>query len=234
MRRLVATMRCDVRIQMRNGFYYVVAFILAAWAILISQLPALNWGYLLPVLVLGNLMAATFYFMAGLVLLEKGEGTLEAQVVTPLTTWQYLASKVLTLTALSVIESVVLVLITQGRGFDAFPLITGVVLASAIYCLAGFIVVSRYDSINEYMFPSMIYAAAFSLPFLHYFGVWESRLMYLHPLQAPLVIMKAAFSPMEAWIWPYGLLYSALWIGLTFVWSKRSFHRFIIAREGAP
>ena len=94
MTRLVATLRCDVRLQLRNGFYWAVAFLLTTLLVVISQLPPLDWVPVLPPLVLGNLVTATFFFMAGLVLLEKGEGTLEAQIVTPLSSDEYLLSKV--------------------------------------------------------------------------------------------------------------------------------------------
>ncbi len=233
MTRLLATMRCDVRLQVRNGFYWAAAFLLGTFAVLITQLPEFDWAPVMPVVVLGNLVLATFMFMGGLVLLEKDDGTLEAQVVTPLRTGEYLASKVVTLTALSLIENAAIVLLACGIGFAVLPLVLGIVLASAIYCLTGFVAVARYDSINEYLFPSMLYIAAFSLPFLHYAGLWETPLMYLHPLQAPLVILKGAIFPLEAWEWIYGLLYSALWIAVTYVWSRRTFQRFVTASAGA-
>ena len=232
MKRLSATIQCDIRLQYRNGFYYAVAFLLATFAIVVNRLPEADWGWLLPALVLGNLSMATFYFMGGLVLLEKGEGTLEAQIVTPLKTREYLASKVITLTALSVAENLVIVGLVYGLKFGWLAMIVGIAAAAAIYSLIGFVAVARYDSINEYMFPSMLYISALSLPFLHYFGVWENWFMYLHPLQAPLVIMKAGFQRIEVWEWVYGLLYSALWIGVVFRWSQRTFHRFIIIKEG--
>lgn len=233
MKRLLATMSCDVRLQLRNGFYWAVAFLLAAFAVVISQLPDFDWGPLLPALVLGNLVVATFMFMGGLVLLEKDEGTLEAQIVTPLGTGGYLTSKVVTLTALSIAENVAIVLLVYGFGFRALPLVLGIVLASAIYCLVGFVAVARYDSINEYLFPSMLYTVVFALPFLHYAGVWPSPLMYLHPLQAPLVILGGMVEPLAAWEWIYGVLYSVLWIALAFLWSRRTFQRFVVARAGA-
>ncbi len=232
MRRLLATIRCDIRLQFRNGFYYVAAFVLIGWAGLFSQLPAVAWGRFLPALLLGNLIAATFYFIAGLVLLEKGEGTLEVQVITPLTTWEYLASKVITLAALSLIESVIIVCLAQGLDFGVFPLVMGIVVASAIYVLVGFVAVARYDSINEYLFPSMIYSTILVLPLLHYFGLWEHWLFYLHPLQAPLILMKAAFEPVADWQMVYGLACSAVWLVPIFLWSKRSFLSFIVIKTG--
>jgi fluoroquinolone transport system permease protein len=233
MKRLLATMSCDVRLQLRNGFYWAVAFLLAVFAVIISRLPEFDWGPLLPALVLGNLVVATFMFMGGLVLLEKEEGTLEAQIVTPLGVGEYLASKVVTLTGLSIVENVAIVILAAGLGFSALPLVLGIVLASAIYILVGFVAVARYDSINEYLFPSMLYTAVFALPFLHYAGVWRSPLMYLHPLQAPLVVLTGMVAPLAAWEWAYGIVYSLLWIGLTLAWSRRTFQRFVVARAGA-
>ena len=233
MSRLVATLACDVRLQYRNGFYWAVAFLLAILLVVISQVPSLDWAPLLPPLVLGNLSMATFFFMAGLILLEKEEGTLEAQIVTPLTVGDYLTSKLVTLTGLSIVEHLFIVLIAVGFDFSPLPLVVGVVLASALYCLAGFVAVVRYDSINELLFPSIVWMTLFALPILHYAGLWTTGLIYLHPFQAPLVILKGAFFPLQAWEWLYGLGYSAFWIWLAFLWSRSAFQRFVIAAAGA-
>src|SRR5436305_5271778 len=80
MHRLLATIRCDLRLQQRNGFYYATAFVVAVYALGLSQLHAsgarLNLAGLLPAVVLNNLMITSFYFIGALVLLEKTEGTL--------------------------------------------------------------------------------------------------------------------------------------------------------------
>ncbi|MCY4600864.1 MAG: hypothetical protein OXF27_13205, partial [Acidobacteria bacterium] len=121
MRALAATLSLDFRLQARNGFYYAVAFVLACWFVLLTLLPDIDWGYVLPAVVFGNLVMVNFYFVAGLVLLEKGEGTLEAQVVTPLADWQYIGSKTATLTALSLVEQVVIVWSAHGGGVAGGP-----------------------------------------------------------------------------------------------------------------
>ena len=232
MHRLAATVRLDLRLQMRNGFYYAVAFVLACWFVVLTRLPPIDWGYLLPAVVFGNLVMVNFYFVAGLVLLEKGEGTLEAQVVTPLADWEYLASKTLTLAALSLVEQVIIVWSAYGGGFAAGPLVAGVVLAGVLYTLTGFLLVARYRSINEFMFPSVLFTAVLSLPMLHYFGLWDTWLLHLHPFTAPLVLLGGAFRPIAPWEWAYGVLYSAAWAGLLLLAGRRAFDRFIVAREG--
>ena len=197
--RLLATVQLDARLQLRNGFYYAVAFVLACWFAVLTQLPVVDWGFFLPALILGNLSMVSFYFIAGLVLLEKSEGTLHAQVVTPLGAREYLTSKIATLAALSLVEHLVIVGWTYGPDVDPVALVGGVVLASVLYSLCGFISVARYDSINEYLFPSVFYVAALQLPLLHYLGIWDGWLMYLHPMRASLVLIRAAFEPIAAW-----------------------------------
>ena len=126
MQRLAATITLDLQLQWKNGFYYAVGFVLLCWLVVLTQLPEIDWGYVLPAIVFGNLVMVNFYFMAGLVLLEKGEGTLEAQVVTPLADWEYLVSKTVTLAALSLVEQFVIVGSAYGLGFGVGALIAGV------------------------------------------------------------------------------------------------------------
>ncbi|MBE7555182.1 MAG: ABC transporter permease [Anaerolineales bacterium] len=233
MKRLSATIICDVRLQVRNGFYYAAGFVALFWVLTLSQVPVENLGGFMPVFILSNLLINTFYFIAGLVLLEKGEGTLMAQVVTPLRAWEYLASKVITLTGLSLLENLLIVGLGYGLNFNLLPLLIGMSLATTLYSLVGFVAVSRYDSINEYLFPSFLYTLVFIPPFLPYMGLGESWLFYLHPLQAPLLLTKAAFQPVTTWQWLYGLLYAGLWIGLFLGWSRQAFAQFVVAAEGA-
>lgn len=233
MKRLLATIRWDIQLQYRNGFYYAAAVVVVLWAALLSQAPGRgNLAWLLPALVLNNVLINAFYFIGGLVLLEKGEGTLEAQVVTPLRAGEYLVAKVITLTLLSLVENLVIVSLTVGLRFHIFPLVAGVVLSAAIFSLVGFVAVARYDSINEYLFPSMLYATLLLLPLFPYVGIGESWWFYPHPVQAALVLLQATFQPVSAWQIVYGLLYAALWLGLCFGASRRAFYRFVIAREG--
>jgi fluoroquinolone transport system permease protein len=237
MKRLLATLRCDVQLQFRNGFYFAATFVAVITAGALRQLahwlPSVDLGWWLPGLVLSNMLINTFYFIGGLVLLEKGEGTLEAQIVTPLRSREYLASKILTLASLAFVENLIIVGAGAGLRFALAPFALGVALITAIFGLYGFLVVARYDSINEYLFPSLWYSVILLLPLLDYFGVWRSWAFYLHPVQAPLLILRSAFQPIETWQWVYSLLYGGAWLALMVVLSERVFRRFVITKAGA-
>lgn len=222
----------DVRLQFRNGFYYASAFVATILVLALLQLPAIDLKPWWPAIILENLVINSFYFMSGLVLLEKGEGTLEALVVTPLRDWEYLAAKSLSLTMLSLAETLVVLLLIQGLSFHWGWLMIGLLLQIGIFALYGFFVVARYDSISEFLLPSVLWTFGYSLPLLHYFNLWRSPLMFLHPIQAPLVLIEAAFRPVPGWQIVYGVLYGGLWLGLAFLAARRAFHRFVIRKEG--
>ncbi len=232
MTRLLSTARWDFQLQVRNGFYYAAAVVVALNVIIVNQLPEASVGWLLPVILFENVVINAFYFMGGLVLLEKREGTLEVQVITPLRTGEYLTAKVITLAALSVVEGLVIVVFTFGLRINPLGLIFGMLALASLLTLVGFLVVARYDSINEYLFPSFLITAVLSLPLVFYFGAWQGPLVYAHPMQAPLVLLQAAFQPRLLWEWVYGLAYSALWVALAYRACARSFYRFVTTREG--
>jgi len=231
-KRLLATLVTDVRLQWRNGFYYAVGFLLACWAVALSQLPALPWRTWLPALVLGNLGIGTFLFLAGLVLLEKGEGTLEAQIVTPLSARAYLVSKVATLAGLALVEHVALVAIVVGGDFSPGALLLGVASGASVYCLTGFLAVSRYDSVDAFLMPSALWLTALSLPTLDFAGLWRTPLMALHPLQPALVLLRGAFGSLAPSEWGGALAGSALWIALLLELGRRRFVAFAMRAPG--
>jgi fluoroquinolone transport system permease protein len=75
MNRFRATVAADSRVQYRNGFYLAAALVAAGSILLLRWLPADAATLLLPVVILSNVLVNTFYFVGGLLLLERVEGT---------------------------------------------------------------------------------------------------------------------------------------------------------------
>ncbi len=232
MKRLFHTIYWDIVRQYRNGFYMVTALIVVLLVILLHQLNGVDWSLWWPVILLETLVINSFFFMAGIVLLEKGEGVLEAQVITPIRDWEYLLAKVISLYVLSVLESLTLVLLISGLNFNWFWMLAGIGCFVALYTLYGFFVVARYDSISEFILPSALWTMGFSVPLLPYFDLWQHWILYLHPLQAPLVLIQAAYNPLPVWTLWYGVLYSLLWLGIGWIIGRQTFYRFVINKEG--
>lgn len=232
MKRLIRSIIGDVFLQMKYGFYAVYAFITIIYIILLKQLPDKFLGIILPFIIFSDPSVLGFYFISGLVLLEKGERTLMYLVSTPLRTREYLWSKMISLTLLSIATSSIIIMFSYGLKFNLPIFILGVSLTSFLFILIGFIAVAKFPTINEYILSSIIYIVILCLPLVDYFGFFKSLAFYIFPTQASLLLIRGAFEGLEAWQLLYSVLYLIIWISLAYKLALKSFYRFIILKEG--
>jgi fluoroquinolone transport system permease protein len=232
MNRVFSATLLDLRLQQRYGFFYAAAFVTLVWVVVLRLVPAEMLGVALPFIIFADLGIVGVYFIAGMVLFEKGEQTLEALVVTPLRFREYLSARLATLTLLALVISLIVVLATYGLGFNLLWLVLGVVLTSLISLLVGFISVAPYRAISAYLLPSQLYFLPLNLPIIDYFGWWEHPIFYLVPTQGSLLLLRGAFEPLAAWQVGYAIGYQVLWIGLLAWVARRMFDRYIVGRQG--
>jgi fluoroquinolone transport system permease protein len=232
MTRMLTLLHQDTRLQQRHGFYYAAVFVALVWIALLWSLPASLLPIAVPFIIFTDLGIVGFYFMAGTILMEKEENTLAALVVTPMRFGEYLAAKLVTLTLLAVVLSLLVAVATYGTGFNWLMLAGGGISTSLLTLLVGFISVAPYHSISSYIMPSQLYLLPLSVPLLPFFGVWEHPLFYVFPTHGSLLMLRAAFEPIAAWQVAYALSYQLLWV-VALAWlAYRAFNRHIVARKG--
>ncbi len=236
--RLLSTFRTDFTVQVRNRLYAIGIGVAAIIAALIAWLATPETlGQTAPVMMLLAIGGSTLLYVAGMILFEKDEGTLSAIIVSPLTVGEYLISKIVTLTGLATLEGTVMIVgssLLMGLGtltrFNAGALLLGVVMLGVVYTLVGIITVARYRSITDFLVPVLFIASILQAPALHFTGLVESYAWYAIPSTAQTLIMTAAWEPLAAWEWVYALAYTALTIGVLYVWSVRAFQTHIVMR----
>jgi fluoroquinolone transport system permease protein len=150
MTRWLAAVRFDVLLQARHGFYAATAAIVVLLGALLLSIPAAartRSDLWVPFLIVVNLPITTFFFVCGLILLERDEGTLLALGVSPVTAGQYLAMRMTTLVALALVET--LVIVSFGFSIETPALlIPGAVLLGVMLTGFGAGVSSRYTTVN--------------------------------------------------------------------------------------
>jgi len=177
-------------------------------------------------------------FVGALVLFEKSENVLQALVITPMKTDDYLLSKITSLTILSVISATIfmaLMNIFGGIDFNILFLASGIILTSILLILFGFILVSRLKSINEYLLAmALLFLGLTFPPMLHLSGLYENMMFYLWPTHAAFIIFKGVFNAtgVETWEIVYGIFYQIFWIGLLYYLARRAFYKHIISKGG--
>ena len=221
MTRVTATIGTDLRLQYRNGFYVATFVVMLASFIVLHWLPRDSAVFLLPAVIIGNVLVNTFYFAGGLLLLERVEGTLLAQCVTPLRADEYLFGKVITLTVLSLAESLLVVSAVFGIVTGLLAMAIGISLSAILFCLVGIAVVVRYDSINQFLLPSVLCAFVLNLPVLELFGAGSEAWYLPHPITGPLSLMQIDESR-SAGSFAYAILYPLVWIVPAYLWSRRA------------
>lgn len=234
MSRLASAVRLDLLLQKRYGFYYAGAFVTVVWVALLLPLPDQLLGLAVPLIVFADLAVVGFFFIAGMVLFEKGEETLFALISTPLRFREYLASKLLTLTALALVISLVVAVAGYGFVFNPALFLAGVILASLISALVGFITVAPFDSISSYLVPSSLLLTLLGLPVFYFLGLWQNPIFYLLPTQGALLLLGDAFAPNPPSVWRivYALTYGILWIAGLSLLAHRAFGHYIVTRKG--
>jgi len=175
-------------------------------------------------------------FIGALVLFEKSENVLQALVITPMQVYDYLLSKISSLTILSVISATIFIIllnIFSGIDFNITYLAISIILTSVMLILLGFILVSRVNSINEYLLAMFIgFLGLLFPPMLHLSKLCENVLFYLWPTQASFTLFSGVFNPasLELWEIVYGIGYQAFWIGLLFFLAKKAFYKHIVMK----
>lgn len=225
MKRLLGTLACDVRIQYRNHLHFVAAFVAVVWILALSRADDPTRESLLPIVILANLYLTVFCFTVWQVSRERAEGSFTMLDATPLRPHEYLASKAGSLLILSLLGNGAIVLSVRGMHLHALPLLTGIAAAGTLFTLAGFILVSRFGSGKGILFPAFLFALALTPPFLPGIGVAASIWIRLHPMQAPLSLLKGAFGESTFFEMVYGAGYSLVWIAAALVLAKRAFAR---------
>ena len=232
MNRLAAMLQLDVRLQGRYKVYLiVVAAALAVSSALSGLFSASELHFFMPVLILGGVSLTTVFLVGVLVLLERDEGTLDVVLVSPLRPAEYLAAKLISLTALALVESAVFAVVAYGLGFSAGWLVLSVVMRGAMGVAVGVAVGVRYRSITHFLLPAILASLAFDVPILWYLEIWPTPLFYLWPSMPPLLLAKAAFLPVDPLQIFYAVVYGSLVVCAALIMASRAIDRYVVRGE---
>jgi len=227
--RLSSTIRLDSRLQARHKVYLIVAIAVLGMALALRAVFSPDQlHFFMPVLVMSGVNVTTVFLVGVLLLIERSQGTLSVVMVSPLRPSEYLASKVLTLTALALAEGFVLAGVAYGLGFNFGWLGLAVVMRAAMGIAVGVAVGVRYRSITRFLFPGILAALAFDLPAIWYLELWTSDIFYAWPSTPPMILAKAAFRPIGPGELAYALGYGTLGVGAALIWARRSIDRFVV------
>ncbi len=151
MTRLSKTLHTDVRYQYRYGFYFIYAFMIAFFVLIVRLIPQSWHQTALAVVLLSDPALLGFFFIGGLLQLERGEGLLYALFQTPLRPHEYLLSKAASLGLLSTLAGCLIALLTGAPGVRYALLIPIIFVISATFTLFGVGISINLKTMNAFL-----------------------------------------------------------------------------------
>jgi len=230
--RIVSALKFDISFQFRHGFYYAYILVSLIYIAGLRTLPTGTGKYLSVLVLYSDPAVLGFFFIGGIVLLERGQNILESLFVTPLRIHQYILSKAASLTIISTVSSFAIIFFSFGSAFNPIPLLLGIVTGSLFFTLLGLGVAVRSKTINGFLLISPLYTIAFFLPFLDYLNMFKTYLFILIPGNASFMLIRAAFEKMAAPEMALQAAQMAFWILPAYIWAHKSFYRYIILKTG--
>jgi fluoroquinolone transport system permease protein len=238
--RLLAAIKTDVLLQARNQLVAISVgvAILVGGALAWLASPG-NVHETFPFAMLMFVGGSTLLYVVAMIILEREDGTLDAVSVSPLRPWEYLASKVITLTALATLEGALITgaaLAFLARG-GAVPLPSALLLVGlgalgVMLVLMGIILVVRHQRLSTVILPMSLLALVLQVPAFYFFAGLDYLPMLAIPSGAPGMLLRGAFVPLATWEWVYGLGGTALMLALLIPWSLRAYDVYVIGRTG--
>lgn len=194
MNRFRAAFALEWTVEWRYRIPAVALIMTAVWTMVLLTLPTLVARGAGPVIL--TIDTATFgsFFIAALVLFERGEGALAALTVSPLRFGEYLAAKVATLTVLSVVSAVPIAL-AAGLANPVMALL-GVALLSVLFLVLNFAVVVRQRSLTRFLTVAPLpLVPLIAAPLAHLTGVVDHPFLYVVPTTGVADVLRAGLDP---------------------------------------
>lgn len=219
MKRLINAFFSDIRYQWRYGFYFIYAFVIAFFVGVIRVLPP-GWRQIgLTAVLLTDPALLGFFFIGGILQLERGEGLLDALFLSPLRPWEYIVSKGASLGVLATLAGCLMALGSGVPGIRYGLLVPVLFLGSVCFTWIGIATAVNLRSMNAYFGVDGLWEMAMTVPPMLLLFEVGFPLLEAFPGSNILRLIEAAVGRgVSAWFPGLGL---AAWLAVVFVLTRR-------------
>ena len=164
MESLFALTKNDFRLQWRYRIIAAYMVVIALYAIIIITANNMLPAWAVAIVIYSDPAVLGFFFLGGLMMLEKGENVRAALAMSAISPTQYLAAKSISLTIVALGAVLVLALCAQ-LPFTALPLVLfATATTSVMFVCIGAVVALKFNTINGYLIGSVPLVAPLIAP----------------------------------------------------------------------
>ncbi len=230
MRRFVNALKGEVKFQFRQGFYFVYLLLVIVYIAIIFQVGSKAAVIVVPVIIFFDPSFVGFFFIGGLVLLERQQGITGYLGITPVTTGEYMWSKIISMSVLALVASIGLAVLS-GISFNIPILVLGVILSSLFFTLIGFLSVASCRTMNEYFFRMIPYILIIVLPVIGFIDKPWAIVFRFTPTFAGLRLMLDSFNGVNTGRSLLDTAVLLIWCAVLYIPVKNRFEKKAIRGE---
>jgi len=147
--------KTDFVLQWRYRIIAAYAFVIALYAVLIVFAGSILPSWVIALFIFSDPAVFGFFFLGGLMMLEKGENVRAALAISPASTRQYLFSKIVSLTAIALVAVLILSLVAGASAGGIALVLFATICISVAFTSIGAIVALRFKTVNGYLIGSV-------------------------------------------------------------------------------
>lgn len=207
----------DMKFQWKYGFYFLYVIIITIYFMIFSFFQGEVKNTIVSVCVYSDPAAMGMFFMGALILLEKSQRITNSIAISPVTAWEYILGKSISIGIIS--EIVGMILLLQGHTRNIVLSSIGIFAGSVIFSLCGIIVGAKIESLSQYIVCTIPFEIIGFVPVILYrIGfLWDEKLMLLHPGCSVMQLIEGNIS-----LAPLAMLSICIWIILLSYFSNLS------------
>lgn len=162
--RVISTILQDIKFQFRYGFYFIYVIMVLFYIVILEFLPQAWRSNAIAIILFSDPAALGFFFIGGILLLEKNERVLDALFVSPLEIWEYVIAKAISMGLISALAGVGIAVAGLDTNVNIPILIFSLLIGSALYTFVGMSVGVKAKTVNHYLFITIPAGALLAAP----------------------------------------------------------------------
>lgn len=186
---VVALARVDTILAWRRGVIGAAGVVALIYVILLRLVPTRVGSVLLPYLVFSDPAALGFFFVGGIVLADRADGTAAAVSVAPVRPFEVLVARIGVLAAIGSLGAIA-VAAGSGLTVEWVSFVPAVVLTALLYTSFGYAVAMQARSVNEYFARATAWSIPLFAPLVVFVVDADWWGLALWPTTASLVLLR--------------------------------------------
>jgi fluoroquinolone transport system permease protein len=224
----------NIKLQLRQGFYFAWLFMTLFYLILLYFLPQNMRRLILPLILLSEPSTFAMIFTGAIVLLERDDKMLENLFITPLSVRTYIYSKMISISIPATICTVIIVGLNGIITIRLLLIIPAVILTTYFCVVFSLLISASARTIISLMGRIALYGSVFCLSILDYFGILNGYFQYILPTKGALVLISTATGYNNHSIFELILSLSTMIIAIIIILipAEQTFYKKIIQQGG--